>query len=71
MCEADGFLVGQPFLNVFVVGLTALGCVLASDEDQLYIVPLGNLGTFILALLNGSRPNPLYLRQIPGALSDD
>ena len=42
---ADSFFIGQPLSHVFLIGIAALGSSLASNEDELHIVALGNLRT--------------------------
>ena len=51
--EANGLLVGQPLVDIIVIGSAALGGALPSDEDELHVVALGNPGTQLLARLDG------------------
>ncbi len=41
--EADVHLVGQPLIDIFVVSFATLGGALLGNEDELYIIALGNL----------------------------
>ena len=49
--EADVYLVGQPLIDIFVVSFATLGGALLSNEDELYIIALGNLSPLVLAAL--------------------
>ena len=51
--EANGLLVGQPLVDIIVIGFAALCGALSSDEDEFHIVALGDSGTQLLARLDG------------------
>ena len=51
--EADVYLVGQPLIDIFVVSFATLGGALLGNEDELYIIALGNLSPLVLAALYG------------------
>ena len=56
--QTDGFLVGQPFCDLLVVGFAALGGTLVGNEDELHVIALGYFGAFVLAILDGDAASP-------------
>ena len=50
--DTDSFFVGQPLIDILMVGFAALSDAFAGDEDKLHIIALGDFGTFCLTALD-------------------
>ena len=50
--EANGLLVGQPLIDIIVIGVAALGGAFSSDEDELHVITIGYSGTKVFARLD-------------------
>ena len=42
--DADGLFVGQPFVDILMIGVAALGGALSSNKNEFHVIAFGNLG---------------------------